>query len=72
MIIPLAAYILLLILFVGATAAMAAFVWAVKNKQFKELSAAAFVIFDEDEPTGLITDDVFNRPEGNGNNRGAE
>jgi len=69
MTIPFSAYILLLVLFVGATVAMAAFVWAVKNKQFKELSAAATIIFDEEEQAGLTTDDVFNRSDSNGNSR---
>ncbi|MEQ9618389.1 MAG: cbb3-type cytochrome oxidase assembly protein CcoS [Deltaproteobacteria bacterium] len=63
MTIPFAAYLLLLILFAGAAVAMAAFIWAVRKGQFRNLNAAAFVIFDEEEPTGLMTDEVFKNSE---------
>lgn len=66
MTIPFAAFLLFLILLVGATVAMAAFIWAVRNKQFKDLNAAAYVIFDDEEPIGMITDDTFHESrEGN-------
>lgn len=38
---------------------MAAFIWAVRKRQFRDLNAAAYVIFDDDEPVGLATDDIF-------------
>lgn len=63
--VPLAALILILILFLGASLAIGAFFWAVRNKQFKDLNAGAYVIFDEDEPIGKMTDNVFGTPEGN-------
>ena len=59
MTIPFAAFLLILIILVGATIAMAAFIWAVRKRQFRDLNAAAYVIFDDDEPVGLATDDIF-------------
>jgi nitrogen fixation-related uncharacterized protein len=41
---------------------MAAFIWAVRKRQFRDLNAAAYVIFDDDEPVGLTTDDIFINP----------
>ena len=57
--IPLSAFFLILILLIGATFAMGAFIWAVRHKQFKDLNDAAYVIFDEEEPIGKITEDTF-------------
>ena len=61
--IPLSAFLLILILIIGATVAMGAFIWAVRNKQFKDLNAGAYVIFDEEEPVGKMTDTTFGTPE---------
>lgn len=36
--------------------ALAAFYWAVKNDQLKNLEDAARTIFDDDEPVGTATD----------------
>jgi cbb3-type cytochrome oxidase maturation protein len=63
--VPLAALILIFLLFVGASLAIGAFFWAVRNKQFKDLNAGAYVIFDEDEPIGKMTDNVFGTTERN-------
>lgn len=57
--IPLSAFLLILILLIGATAAMGAFIWAVRNKQFNDLNKAAYVIFDDQEPVGMLTDNIF-------------
>ena len=59
---PLAALILIFLVFWGASLAIGAFLWAVRNKQFKDLNAGAYVIFDEDEPIGKMTDNVFGTP----------
>ena len=42
-------------IFLGGSA-LAAFYWAVKTGQFRNLGAAPEVIFDEDEPIGKMTD----------------
>jgi cbb3-type cytochrome oxidase maturation protein len=60
---PLAALILIFLLFLGASLAIGAFFWAVRNKQFKDLNAGAYVIFDEEEPIGKMTDNVFGSTE---------
>ncbi len=60
---PLAGLILILIALIGGVMAMAAFIWAVRTKQFKDLNAGAYVIFDEEEPVGKVTDNTFGFPE---------
>ncbi len=60
---PLAGLILILIALIGGTMAMVAFIWAVRAKQFKDLNAGAYVIFDEEEPVGKMTDNTFGFPE---------
>lgn len=60
---PLAGVILILLALIGGTMAMVAFIWAVRTKQFKDLNAGAFVIFDEEEPVGKMTDNTFGSPE---------
>jgi cbb3-type cytochrome oxidase maturation protein len=60
---PLAGLILILIALIGGVMAMAAFIWAVRTKQFKDLNAGAYVIFDEEEPAGKVTDNTFGSPE---------
>ncbi len=62
---PLAALILIFLVLLGGSLAIGAFFWAVRNKQFKDLNAGAYVIFDDDEPIGKMTDNVFGIPEGN-------
>lgn len=52
-----AIYILLvagLVFFAGTT--LAAFYWAARTGQFRNLEAGSKVIFDEDEPVGTATD----------------
>ncbi len=43
------------VLFFGGTT-IAAFYWAARNGQFRNLEAGARVIFDADEPVGVATD----------------
>ena len=62
---PLAALVLIFLVFIGGGLAIGAFFWAVRNKQFKDLNAGAFVIFDEDEPVGKMTDNTFGITEKN-------
>jgi cbb3-type cytochrome oxidase maturation protein len=61
--VPLAALILIFLLFLGASLAIGALFWSVRNKQFKDLNAGAYVIFDEEEPIGKMTDNVFGATE---------
>ncbi len=60
---PLAGLILILVALIGGIMAMGAFIWAVRTKQFKDLNAGAYVIFDEEEPVGKMTDNTFGFPE---------
>lgn len=61
MTLPLAALIVLIIAIIAGALALAAFVWAVRTKQFsvRQLNKGAFLIFDEDEPVGRPQDMVF-------------
>jgi len=61
--IPAAALVLIFLVLLGGALAIGAFFWAVRNKQFKDLNAGAYVIFDEDEPIGKMTDNTFGKPE---------
>jgi cbb3-type cytochrome oxidase maturation protein len=60
---PLAGIILILITILGGIIAMGAFIWAVHTKQFKDLNAGAYIIFDEEEPVGKMSDNTFGFPE---------
>lgn len=57
--VPLAGIILILIALLGGTMAMAAFIWSVRSKQFKNLNEDAYMIFDDEEPVGEMTDRIF-------------
>ena len=59
MTVPYSAFLLIVVLLIAAVVAMGAFIWAVRKKQFSDLNKAAYVIFDEDEPVGVFTDEVF-------------
>ncbi len=61
--VTLAALILIFLVLIGGALAIGAFFWAVRNKQFKDLNAAAYVIFDEEEPVGKMTDNTFGTSE---------
>ncbi len=53
-----APYAIALLLSVSAffVGAIAAFYWAVRNRQFQDFEQQARMIFDDDEPEGRITD----------------
>jgi cbb3-type cytochrome oxidase maturation protein len=59
MTIPPVVLLLVLVALCGAALALAAFVWAVRNGQLDPGGAGASVIFDEEEPAGAPTDQVF-------------
>ncbi len=60
---PLAGLILIVLALLGGVMAMFAFLWAVRSKQFKDLSSGAYTIFDAEEPVGKMTDNTFGVPE---------
>jgi cbb3-type cytochrome oxidase maturation protein len=57
--VPPAVLLLLAVAACGAALALAAFVWAVRNGQLDQGNAGALVIFDEEEPVGMPTDQLF-------------
>ena len=59
MTVPFAGFLLIVVLLIAAIVAMGAFIWAVRKRQFADLDKAAYVIFDEDEPVGVFTDEIF-------------
>lgn len=61
MTIPVAALIVIGIALVAGAFALAAFIWAIRTKQFsiEHLNKGATLIFDEDEPVGRPQDMVF-------------
>jgi len=60
---PLAALIVILIALVAGALALAAFVWAIRTKQFsiKQLNEGAYLVFDDEEPVGTPQDMIFRR-----------
>jgi cbb3-type cytochrome oxidase maturation protein len=50
---------------IGASAALAAFLWALRTRQFslKHLNEGAMVIFDNAEAVGEPTDQIFKKPD---------
>ncbi|MBI2619595.1 MAG: cbb3-type cytochrome oxidase assembly protein [Ignavibacteriales bacterium] len=61
MTLPLAALIVILIAMVAGSLALAAFVWAIRTKQFsiQQLNKGAYQVFDQDEPAGQPQDMIF-------------
>lgn len=61
MTIPFAALIVIGIALVAGAFALAAFVWAIRTKQFsiEHLNKGAYLIFNDDEPVGRPQDMVF-------------
>lgn len=53
---PLAGLILIITALLGGVIAMGAFIWAAHTKQFKDLNAGAYIIFDEEEPIGKMNE----------------
>lgn len=61
MTIPFAVIIVLVIALVAGALALAAFVWAIRTKQFsiEQLNKGAYQIFDDEEPVGRPQDMLF-------------
>ncbi len=61
MTLPLAALIVILIAIFAGSLALAAFVWAIRTKQFsiRQLNKGAYQVFDADEPVGEPQDMIF-------------
>lgn len=60
---PVAVVIIISIIVVAGALALAAFVWAVRTKQFsiKQLNEGAKLIFDDEEPVGTPQDLIFKK-----------
>ena len=58
---PISGTIIILVIFLGGVIAISAFIWAVRNRQFNDFNAGAYVIFDEDEPVGEMTENTFGK-----------
>jgi cbb3-type cytochrome oxidase maturation protein len=58
---PLAVIIVILIALVAGALALAAFLWAIRTKQFsiQQLNKGAYMVFDEEEPAGVPQDMIF-------------
>ncbi|HAV23097.1 MAG: hypothetical protein A2X67_02180 [Ignavibacteria bacterium GWA2_55_11] len=61
MTLPLAAYIVIFVALCAGALGLAAFIWAIRHKQFslKQLNSGAMLIFDDEEPVGRPQDQVF-------------
>ncbi len=64
MTIPFAAVIVIVIALIAGAFALAAFVWAIRTKQFslEQLNKGAYLVFDDDEPVGRPQDMLFGQP----------
>lgn len=60
---PVAVATIILIILVAGALALAAFVWAVRTKQFsiEQLNEGAKLIFDDEEPVGTPQDLIFKK-----------
>lgn len=56
---PVSGVLILMVIIAGGLVAIGAFIWAVRNEQFSDLDSGAYVIFDEEEPLGQMTDRTF-------------
>lgn len=61
MTLPLAALIVIAIALFAGALALAAFVWAIRTKQFsvQQLNKGAYLVFDNEEPVGKPQDMLF-------------
>jgi len=59
MAIPSTAFVLVSVAILGAAIALAAFTWAVRHGHLDYTNTAASSIFDESEPAGVPTDQIF-------------
>jgi cbb3-type cytochrome oxidase maturation protein len=58
----LAITIMLVFMLAMSTSAVIAFCWAAKTGQFSRLREGSRVIFNDDEPEGVVTDSFPSRP----------
>lgn len=58
---PFAAIVIIVIALIAGALALAAFIWAIRTKQFsiQQLNKGAYLVFDEDEPVGVSQDMIF-------------
>lgn len=63
---PFAAYVVIVIALAAGSLGLAAFLWAIRTKQFSiaHLNKGADVIFDDDEPIGRPQDHLFHPTHG--------
>lgn len=59
---PVSGTVIILVILIGGIIAIGAFIWAVRNKQFSDMNSGAYVIFDDEEPVGNLTDNTFGQP----------
>lgn len=62
---PISGTVIIMVIFFGGIIAISAFVWAVRNKQFRDFNKGAYVIFDDEEPVGEMTENTFGSFESN-------
>lgn len=70
MTLPLAALVVIAIALIAGALTLAAFIWAIRAKQFslQQLNKGAYLVFDEDEPLGKPQDMLFGSPTLHNNN----
>lgn len=58
---PFAAYVVITIAIAAGSLGLAAFLWAIRSKQFslEHLNRGATIIFDDEEPIGKPQDQLF-------------
>ncbi len=63
---PFAAYVVIVIAVAAGSLGVAAFLWAIRTKQFSldHLNKGAMVIFDDEEPVGRPQDNLFKKSHG--------
>ncbi|MGB2867753.1 MAG: cbb3-type cytochrome oxidase assembly protein CcoS [Bacteroidota bacterium] len=68
MTLPFAAVVVIAIALFAGALGLAAFLWAIRTRQFsiQHLNQGATVIFDEDEPVGKPQDQIFVESDGKG------
>lgn len=66
MTLPFAAVVVIAIALFAGALGLAAFLWAIRTRQFsiQQLNQGASVIFDDDEPLGKPQDQIFTKPDG--------
>ena len=64
---PFAAYVVITIAVAAGSLGLAAFLWAIRTKQFsiEHLNKGASIIFDDEEPMGQPQDHLFKNRHGN-------